>query len=55
MVAVAQLVRALVCGTKGRRFESDQPPQVLMIFLSVAARCVRRSYAAMCVGHAVFR
>tara|TARA_B100001059_G_scaffold124332_1_gene124334 strand:+ start:589 stop:708 length:120 start_codon:yes stop_codon:yes gene_type:complete len=26
MVVVAQLVRALVCGTKGRRFESGLPP-----------------------------
>ena len=27
MVVVAQLVRALVCGTKGRRFESGLPPK----------------------------
>ncbi len=26
MVVVAQLVRALVCGTRGRRFESGLPP-----------------------------
>ena len=26
MVDVAQLVRALVCGTKGRGFESHLPP-----------------------------
>ena len=26
-VVVAQLVRALVCGTKGRRFESGLPPK----------------------------
>ena len=26
MVAVAQLVRALVCGTGGRGFKSPQPP-----------------------------
>ncbi|GEM_PF-3073820 len=26
MVAVAQLARALVCGTKGRGFETHQPP-----------------------------
>ena len=26
MVVVAQLVRALVCGTKGRRFEPGLPP-----------------------------
>ncbi len=26
MVVVAQLVRALVCGTKGRGFESHHPP-----------------------------
>ena len=27
MVVVAQLVRALVCGTKGRGFESRLPPE----------------------------
>ena len=27
MADVAQLVRALVCGTKCRRFESGHPPQ----------------------------
>ena len=27
MVVVAQLVRALVCGTKGRRFEPGLPPK----------------------------
>ena len=27
LVAVAQLVRASVCGTEGRGFESRQPPQ----------------------------
>ena len=26
MVVVAQLVRASVCGTEGRRFETDLPP-----------------------------
>ena len=29
MVAVAQLVRALVCGTGGRGFKSPQPPHEL--------------------------
>ena len=28
MVAVAQLVRASVCGTEGRGFESRQPPHL---------------------------
>ena len=27
MVVVAQLVRVLVCGAEGRRFEPGQPPQ----------------------------
>ncbi len=27
MVVVAQLVRALVCGTRGRRFEPGLPPK----------------------------
>lgn len=30
MVAVAQLVRASVCGTEGRGFKSRQPPQTLL-------------------------
>ena len=30
-VAVAQLVRALVCGTGGRGFKSPQPPHLSMI------------------------
>ena len=30
MADVAQLVRALVCGTKCRRFESDHPPQLML-------------------------
>lgn len=29
MVVVAQLVRALVCGTRGRGFEPRLPPHVL--------------------------
>lgn len=28
MVDVAQLVRVLVCGTKGRRFEPGLPPRI---------------------------
>ena len=32
MVAVAQLVRALVCGTGGRGFKSPQPPHFSKIF-----------------------
>ena len=32
MVAVAQLVRALVCGTGGRGFKSPQPPHFSEIF-----------------------
>ena len=31
MVAVAQLVRASVCGTEGRGFESRQPPHPNLI------------------------
>lgn len=29
MVDVAQLVRALVCGTRGRGFESHLPPHII--------------------------
>ena len=28
MVGIAQLVRALVCGTRGRGFKSHYPPKV---------------------------
>lgn len=28
MADVAQLVRALVCGTRCRQFKSDHPPQI---------------------------
>ena len=28
MVVVAQLVRVLVCGAEGRRFEPGQPPKI---------------------------
>ncbi len=31
MVAVAQLVRALVCGTGGRGFKSPQPPHSIKL------------------------
>ncbi len=34
MVAVAQLVRALVCGTGGRGFKSPQPPHFNIIVFS---------------------
>ena len=33
MVAVAQLVRASVCGTEGRGFKSPQPPHIKIIIL----------------------
>ena len=33
MVAVAQLVRALVCGTGGRGFKSPQPPHLFFFLL----------------------
>jgi hypothetical protein len=36
MVDVAQLVRALVCGTRGRGFESHLPPHYLFIHWGVA-------------------
>ncbi len=42
MVVVAQLVRASVCGTEGRRFESGLPPKIqrsvftdLFLFLDI--------------------
>jgi hypothetical protein len=36
-VAVAQLVRVLVCGAEGRGFEPHQPPRVLKAVLKRAA------------------
>ncbi len=33
MVVVAQLVRALVCGTRGRRFETGLPPRNTSLIL----------------------
>ena len=37
MVDVAQLVRALVCGTRGRGFESHLPPHLKnLIYCAVA-------------------
>ena len=35
MADVAQLVRALVCGTRCRRFESDLPPHLKNVRLGV--------------------
>ena len=31
MVVVAQLVRVLVCGAEGRRFEPGQPPKIFKL------------------------
>ena len=28
MVGIAQLVRALLCGSRGHRFDSDYPPKI---------------------------
>lgn len=36
MVVVAQLVRALVCGTRSRRFEPGLPPRIKALLLSEA-------------------
>ncbi len=33
MVDVAQLVRALVCGTRGRGFDPHLPPKVFFIII----------------------
>lgn len=33
MVVVAQLVRVLVCGAEGRRFEPGQPPKIKKILI----------------------
>ena len=38
MVAVAQLVRALVCGTGGRGFKSPQPPHYSTTYFCLSTR-----------------
>ncbi len=35
MVVVAQLVRALVCGTRGRGFEPHLPPKCLPLMMKI--------------------
>lgn len=47
-VAVAQLVRVLVCGAEGRGFEPHQPPRVLKAVLKRAAFFVFRVFSAIC-------
>ena len=51
MVVVAQLVRALVCGTRGRRFETGLPPLVIKaVFLKAAFFNTHRS-SRLCLKH----
>ena len=45
MVDVAQLVRALVCGTRGRGFESHLPPHKNILGCSQAVRHVTLTHA----------
>jgi hypothetical protein len=41
MVVVAQLVRVLVCGAEGRRFEPGQPPRIFKALKKFKAFFVR--------------
>ena len=41
MVGIAQLVRALDCGSRGRRFDSDYPPQ---FYFAALMKTLFRSY-----------
>ena len=36
LVDIAQLVRALDCGSRGRRFDSDYPPHILPALYKVS-------------------
>ena len=44
MVDVAQLVRALVCGTRGREFESHLPPHALASRKDREAFCFLKNF-----------
>lgn len=41
MVGVAQLVRALVCGTGGRGFEPLRPPQFLKLDSNISSMFIK--------------
>ena len=47
MVGIAQLVRALDCGSRGRRFDSDYPPH---LYWAVAKSVRHGTLTAACVG-----
>ncbi len=59
MVVVAQLVRVLVCGAEGRRFEPGQPPQkkvlnllrTFFIFFIVHPTCQRLVFSLYLQSH----
>ena len=65
MVVVAQLVRALDCGSRGRRFEPDlppnkkSPPDMEGLFFAVkrtygvVALSTTRRFARLAISHAV--
>ena len=38
MVDIAQLVRALDCGSRGRRFDSDYPPHISKLCILFGVR-----------------
>ena len=40
MASIAQLVRAPVCGTGCRQFESDYSPHFFLLYLSFVAFCL---------------
>ena len=50
MVDVAQLVRALVCGTRGREFDSPRSPQKVILYLKQKTHgvCSTTVSAAVC-------
>jgi hypothetical protein len=58
MVVVAQLVRASVCGTEGRGFESRLPPYFLggylvidsLFFMFILSDSIRRILESLSIG-----
>jgi hypothetical protein len=49
MVVVAQLVRALDCGSRGRRFEPGLPPKKNPVFSDRVFLCSERNVIELCL------
>ncbi len=53
MVVVAQLVRALDCGSRGRRFETGLPPQTRSLVITNKAFFLARIFLLSLFAHFV--